>query len=662
MTVKVESTTAQVQASGKSWHRIVEDLLRFIPGAGLLACPSLAATAVTNSQSFNQICCLHPDPLAEFVQENEVNNVSTIVHNYIFSNTFQHLEVEIEGQYPFLESIMHDFHLISSQLEDQIEQYSFQSSNSQLSTIVKITIRPREFSNDMLKDFEEASINERFERFKHLKPSAACPSPASCLFTLFKIIRQPLISDEQKEIMVNNPTLNIRINPVILESLFFNLDPERNCYVPPNVQDFADPSAVDIRKSMIRKLHEIALVGIKMKSQDNIHMAMENAVPRLKEAVSGYYYAETERYKHHFPLSLEQYGWYVALGAVETFGDDLILDRYQVQTINDSVNTPYYLESLRSIAQLRQSETLQMKVMELMSLGISSLSEVKDAYREFNLDIDSGEIDEALLLDVYKATVKERPNAKSSLRTALKVIGDHRRSNRLKQYLSIESMDLSDAYAYLQVTSSTDDDTIRVSYDFKVNEGEPGEETEEIAKAALFCIAKARLSPLLLNFYESQTLGTMPEINLNTAQDLIGITSGMDENSIITVYEIRLNDNPDSVLELRQALRTVGESLDSKLILKFLETGSKELQEVGTALIPVGLNNIGNTCYLNSLLQYYFTITPLRKAVLTFADSSDREDLGSVRNHPKKVGGRFIQEWEIKRSQECKYHNRELFL
>lgn len=34
--------------------------------------------------------------------------------------------------------------------------------------------------------------------------------------------------------------------------------------------------------------------------------------------------------------------------------------------------------------------------------------------------------------------------------------------------------------------------------------------------------------------------------------------------------------------------------------------------------IPVGLDNIGNTCYLNSLLQYLYTVKPVRDVVLNY--------------------------------------------
>ncbi|KAJ2083551.1 ubiquitin-specific protease ubp2 [Coemansia sp. RSA 988] len=38
--------------------------------------------------------------------------------------------------------------------------------------------------------------------------------------------------------------------------------------------------------------------------------------------------------------------------------------------------------------------------------------------------------------------------------------------------------------------------------------------------------------------------------------------------------------------------------------------------------LPVGLKNIGNTCYLNSILQCLFSILPIRQAVMCFGDGS----------------------------------------
>lgn len=75
---------------------------------------------------------------------------------------------------------------------------------------------------------------------------------------------------------------------------------------------------------------------------------------------------------------------------------------------------------------------------------------------------------------------------------------------------------------------------------------------------------------------------------------------------------------------------------------------------------PAGLHNIGNTCYLNSLLQYFFTIRELREVVLEFErfkdESSAQEDAV-----PKRVGGREVTRQEIERSKRFVSHLSSLF-
>lgn len=72
----------------------------------------------------------------------------------------------------------------------------------------------------------------------------------------------------------------------------------------------------------------------------------------------------------------------------------------------------------------------------------------------------------------------------------------------------------------------------------------------------------------------------------------------------------------------------IGDHRSSALIEHFLNTGEafvdnvdsgKTLPKLESDLeniqLPAGLQNIGNTCYLNSLLQLYFTIKPLRNSL-----------------------------------------------
>ncbi|PFH57636.1 hypothetical protein XA68_14761 [Ophiocordyceps unilateralis] len=57
--------------------------------------------------------------------------------------------------------------------------------------------------------------------------------------------------------------------------------------------------------------------------------------------------------------------------------------------------------------------------------------------------------------------------------------------------------------------------------------------------------------------------------------------------------------------------------------------------------LPVGLHNIGNTCYLNSLLQYLFTVKPIRDTVLNYDDS--RLDLTDEAIKARLLGGNKMQ-------------------
>lgn len=65
-------------------------------------------------------------------------------------------------------------------------------------------------------------------------------------------------------------------------------------------------------------------------------------------------------------------------------------------------------------------------------------------------------------------------------------------------------------------------------------------------------------------------------------------------------------------------LISVGEHLNSELIRKYIATGYLDDRLLKNGNWPVGLFNMGNTCYLNSLLQYYFAILPLKNYILSY--------------------------------------------
>lgn len=48
-----------------------------------------------------------------------------------------------------------------------------------------------------------------------------------------------------------------------------------------------------------------------------------------------------------------------------------------------------------------------------------------------------------------------------------------------------------------------------------------------------------------------------------------------------------------------------------------IRVAAAQAEQVDLSL-PPGLDNLRNTCYLNSILQYFYTVTPVRELVLNF--------------------------------------------
>ncbi len=74
---------------------------------------------------------------------------------------------------------------------------------------------------------------------------------------------------------------------------------------------------------------------------------------------------------------------------------------------------------------------------------------------------------------------------------------------------------------------------------------------------------------------------------------------------------------------------------------------------------PVGLTSHGNTCYLNSLLQYYFSIRPLRDIILDY--DKYKLDTAAHTEKEERVGQRQVSGVEIKGGQRFADDLKHLF-
>ena len=147
-------------------------------------------------------------------------------------------------------------------------------------------------------------------------------------------------------------------------------------------------------------------------------------------------------------------------------------------------------------------------------------------------------------------------------------------------------------------------------------------------------------------------------MDIGVAYNRLGIEDRtIDDDLILTTFEIRLTEGSGLENDLRAALKAIGKSKGSVRIERFLQGNTA--QQVAPDW-PVGLENIGNTCYLNSLLQFYFTVTPLRELILDF--SNFKMDITPENLAAKRVGSRKVSRKEIERSQSCEFSNKSLAL
>ena len=127
----------------------------------------------------------------------------------------------------------------------------------------------------------------------------------------------------------------------------------------------------------------------------------------------------------------------------------------------------------------------------------------------------------------------------------------------------------------------------------------------------------------------------------------------LDDDTILAQYDILRLDRPSQLDDLRNALAAIAKAKNSARLMEHVNSNMSS-SEHPVSEWPVGLENIGNTCYLNSLLQFYFTIKPLRDLVLNINDFKMLTDGESLKT--KRVGSRNVSKKEVDRAQQCEQH------
>ncbi|AOW03531.1 hypothetical protein B0I72DRAFT_134627 [Yarrowia lipolytica] len=675
---------------GKSAGRILADVARWTGEPDLLSMSPIDASKVTPVKALNEF--LRVD-VAPFPESHETKTVM----RFVCRKTRMHLEVTVDGH---RRAELYDFHYLNEDTdskeatpvfaqtqahaqtqrgpdemdtatpEPEQDQTMADDDNSEVDpndtpqfterkhtyicsytgTKLILTLRPPEFTSQDLLPYSPQAVRQRFKDTEHLKQSSE-PSPAACLHTLFKIIDEPLNRGGNKEIKFDNASIQQKIDQSILSSFHFSRDEEKGTWVPPKLYETQNPFTASIRAKLERKMSELYVLIRNSSNKERDHLSsLQIDVTPLEPEVRSVLRLQPE---NRGPLLLPRaYAQYVTLGVTENASDDILISAYERLSGSDRVLAPYYFEALREAAQQRESEFLIMKVMELMSLGCASLDDVRQAFIKFGLDMDEAESMEsehiaAQVASFYDEQV-DQGAAVGPLRMAMETVAQITSCGPLQEFIQLTAndVDLPTAYADLGVEPAVDDDVIITAYEFAQSEN-----NSERLERAFKAIAIDRQAPLLLSFVEK----LVPDITSEQeACEVLGISSSATPEDAIAAF--REFSDKRRIVTARKALRYLGNEHDSDSIIAELSRDPRSAVQLPQSTYdwPIGLNNIGNTCYLNSLLQYYFAIKPLREEVLQHdgsnVDVGFKLSAGEIRD--KRIGGRSVSPSEVKRAQE----------
>ncbi|KAI9680790.1 MAG: ubiquitin-specific protease ubp2 [Caeruleum heppii] len=556
------------------------------------------------------------------------------------------------------------------------DERHFRCSSEACCAVVIISIRPSRLSPEHLATLTDpARIKARIQPALESDPDRlrgyTVPEPIKVLSNLRQYLIDALRTTEVKKVnATNKPFMTSLGNSCggLLEYLGFRYSEEstetevrqfwalpsiQRCDNGPVLQDSASILVDDVDKELMVLMDKRSWAE-KTKANKVLSFTPLPALIHIERCLDTVDYAKLPSSRHLVDLTTDDHPCYSTLGALEDFSDDLIEFAYDRQRLCDPDQAAHYFDCLKRLADFRHSDSLSTKAVVMESTGEISTGDIEEAYTYFKIDPHHRAIlNDEHVLGVFKSRVAAAPTHENQARHHLQIIGKARRSSFLELAASERINTNAQALVWLGAEGTTADEFIISLYTSKIEEGAEA----QVARRAVECIAAHRNSPFLRSWLDNGSFAEI-EMDVGQAYTRLGMEDRtLDDDMILALFDIRVSEAPAQNDDLRAALRAIGKEKGSQKIAAFLQTGQTSGQV--SAEWPVGLENIGNTCYLNSLLQFYFTVAPLRQLILDFDKFATEVTPESV--HRKRVGSRKVTLKEIERAKKFAYELQRLF-
>ncbi|KAF5640724.1 ubiquitin carboxyl-terminal hydrolase 2 [Fusarium tjaetaba] len=277
-----------------------------------------------------------------------------------------------------------------------------------------------------------------------------------------------------------------------------------------------------------------------------------------------------------------------------------------------------------------------------------------------------------IVVNAYKRQWEIIPDKRKELIEALVGIGNDLNDEQLTEYATTQS---SIFESQVQIQPNSDDRELTSEALLFFGLQPPNEyKAQSIVQAFRrkvaqdpSCAATARNMLMLISQTSSDDNYTTELVmeygegfgfSLLTAKEILGLSdaSGFGPDTLDDVKEkIQNAKDKDAKTTYLEAMEKIAEHTNStglKSAVRELRdmhgiVASGERSAAGASAqatnfdLPVGLENIGNTCYLNSLLQYLFTVKPVRDVVINY--DKFKLDLTDEKIKERLLGGNKMQ-------------------